>query len=116
MTKTEIVEKAFNKVKGLFNAKVTCNSIEAIRDDAVRIYYNDPIHEQVSAWSFGSYWFNKKEWSETLPTLPSLAEVEKLVPSILNRDEDTMAVLRIAARLYLLFKSWGLIDYGRKSI
>ena len=44
------------------------------------------------------------------PTIPTLSRVEQLVPNTLNKSEETMAILRLAARLYMLFKDDGLIE------
>ena len=108
--KLQLVEEAFNRVKNNFKVKVILQYVEKLGENVqIRFKFNNGF-EQTTSWSFGGYWFDKKEWLDMYPVLPSLANVEKLVPNNLNKSEETMAVLRVAARLYLLFKDTDLIE------
>ena len=108
-----IIRMAFLKLIANFNIKgVRIKEVE-YENYLVKLYYTYHINDlEVKATvPFGYYWFDTEAWKEVLDNSidPSDKKIEEKAPSTLDTDEDTKAMLRVAARLFELFKSQGLI-------
>ena len=119
-----IVKTAFNKVKERFNVPVILKDITETTDSSIVISWteleNGPGSPSIAglenSFGFPPYWFDSAKWEQVMePERKKIHKylnygVEKLVSPNLKYNEDTMATLRIAAKLYWLFKHRGLIE------
>ena len=119
-----IVKTAFDKVKEHFNVPVVIKDITTEGNSLILIYNevddgvinrNNIIPDVNYSQSFSPYWFNSMKWEQVMEPERKKKHkylnygVEKLVPPKLKYNEDTLATLRIAAKLYWVFKHSGLI-------
>lgn len=106
--KKQIIEKAFERLQAVFKLPLVLKDAREgkYHDGTMTVEYSYHFKDgRVWDYSrgFGSYWFDKEEWDKTEKSYRGglNPDVEKLVPSSINVNEQTMAVLRIAARLYI---------------
>ena len=107
--KEQIVRDAFNSLIKNFSVSATIAELE-VDPTFVYITFNiqpegQPITK--SKFTLGNYWFNKSAWEYNLESFGpnAYAEVESLVPTRLNKDETTMATLRVAAEFFSILKA-----------
>lgn len=113
-----IVETAFNKVKERFHVPVELKSLTR-EGKAIVVNYTEtdnPLAAGVRfTQSFSPYWFDSTKWEQVMEPERKKKHgylnygVEKLVPPTADYNEDTLATLRVAAKLYWVFRHSGLI-------
>lgn len=117
-----IVKIAFNKVKERFHVPVELKDITT-EGNSIKLTYieledwgpTQGLPSLTYSQNFSPYWFDSVKWEQVMePERKKIHKylnygVEKLVSPKLKYNEDTMATLRIAAKLYWVFKHSGLI-------
>lgn len=118
--KEQRIRDAFISLVKNFSISATINKIKA---DPLFVYVTfnlQPDGQSITKYTltFGNYWFDKSAWEYNKNSFgpDAYIEIENLVPTSLDKDEATMATLRIAAEFFNIFKAKKVLLGARKKI